>query len=306
MANLISTRINSPKVLIWGLKSVRHSHRYIHAGFFLNFQQMGYETQWVDDELKSQELLKPGTIVISVNVASRFLVKKPNVHYVLHNINPSDLDLDSNFINLQVHTSATRGVSIGSEVLKWDYSSRTLFQPWGIPIDESDWLEPSSSKGNREYWVGAIWQNSLSQGNREVIDEYRNALRAQKISFRRVGGVRWLTKNGVSEKLNLELVNRSPLGASIVGEWQREKKYVPCRFFKNIAAGAIPISNSNFDSILGVGGIYSQNFEELTDLALACSAKKGMELNLEAKNVIKLYSYRQAINRILNCLEYSN
>lgn len=305
MANLAHTTKIKPKILIWGLKSVRHSHRYIHSGFFSNFQQMGYETLWVDDEVKSQDFLKAGTIVLSVNVASRYLVKKPNVSYVLHNIDPLNLGLDSNYINLQVHTSSARGVSLGSDVLKWDSSSRTLFQPWGLPITESDWLEHSSNKGAREYWVGAIWQNNLGQGNREVIDQYRSALRAQGIAFRRVGGVRWLTRNGISEKLNLELVNKSPLGASIVGEWQKENHYVPCRFFKNVAAGAIPISNSNMGKILGIEGFYSQNLIELTDMALSCSAKNAKRLSLEAKNAIKIYSYRQAIDRILKCLSYS-
>jgi hypothetical protein len=264
---------------------------------------MGYETLWVDDELKSREFLKPGTIVLSVNVASNFLVKKKSVSYVLHNINPLDLELDSNYINLQVHTIASHGMSLGSDVLKWDSSTKTLFQPWGIPIPEDDWLEFSSSRGKREYWVGAIWQNHLGQGNKEIIREYRAALRSHGITFSRVGGVRWLTRNGISEKRNLQLINKSPLGASIVGEWQRENQYVPCRFFKNIAAGSMPISNSDLGSILGIQGIYSDNLMELTEMALSCSLKKASEINGSAKKGIEIYSYKQAINRILSCLD---
>ena len=303
MADLVSTDQRKPKILIWGLKNTRHSHRYIHAGFFANFQQMGYETNWVEDELKSREFLKPGTIVLAVNVASNFLVKKKNVSYVLHNINPIELELDSNFINLQVYTSGARGVTLGSDVLKWDSSTKTLFQPWGIPIPKNNWLEFSSGKGMREYWVGAIWQNHLGQGNKDAIREYRAALQSHRLTFSRIGGVRWFTRNGISEKRNLQLVNKSPLGASIVGTWQRENEYIPCRFFKNIAAGSAPISNSDMGSILGIQGIYSPNVAEVTEMALSYPLTRASELNRAAKKGIEIYSYKQAIHRILSCLD---
>ena len=155
----------------------------------------------------------------------------------------------------------------------------------------------------REYWVGAIWQNHLGQGNKDAIREYRAALQSHRLTFSRIGGVRWFTRNGISEKRNLQLVNKSPLGASIVGTWQRENEYIPCRFFKNIAAGSAPISNSDMGSILGIQGIYSPNVAEVTEMALSYPLTRASELNRAAKKGIEIYSYKQAIHRILSCLD---
>ena len=44
------------KITIWGLKNTRHSHRFIHKGFYENFIKLGYETNWVDDKPNNDEI----------------------------------------------------------------------------------------------------------------------------------------------------------------------------------------------------------------------------------------------------------
>ena len=291
-----------PRVVIWGLRSVRHSHRYIHSGFYDAFQRLGHETYWVDDSKESQKLLSPGTIVIAVNVASKYLIKKKLVKYVLHNLEPESLNLDSNYLKLQVYTCNSTGEILETPVARYDQKSKTLYQPWGIANPSQNWLMRQETRSTSEFWIGAVWQNNLGQGNQDEIELYKKVLKSHGIKFRKRGGTRWFTREGISENQSLNLVNQSAVGAAIVGNWQKENSYIPCRFFKNIAAGAIPSSNSNLGSLLGISGIFDPDIDLLVDQILATSHKKANYLNEEAKRKIEIFSYENSIKRILETL----
>jgi hypothetical protein len=97
------------KVVLWGLKSDIHTHKFIQGAFYRNFIDMGFEAIWVDDLAKYDNLVNRGDILFAVDVASRFLPIVKGAKYVLHNISAEKLGLDEDFINLQVHTSSATG-----------------------------------------------------------------------------------------------------------------------------------------------------------------------------------------------------
>jgi hypothetical protein len=289
------------RIILWGLRTQRNSFRYIWQGFFDNFQRLGYETIWVDDDKKNLQFVTRESLVFAVNVAAKNLKPVKGTKYVLHNIANQNFIESSQVINLQVFTKAAYGESLGSQAILWDQESRTLYQPWGIPEDSTSWLKPSS-KGNIEYWVGAVWNNENNQGNLETIIEYREILSQRNIKFRRVGGTKWFTRNGVSSNKSLNLINQSPIGASIVGNWQKENSYVPCRFFKNIAAGAPPTSNLDLSEILRIDGNYKESIKDLVDGRINQTLIQEIEMVNNAQTAIKIYSYENNINRILKLL----
>ena len=100
----------------------------------------------------------------------------------------------------------------------------------------------------------------------------------------------------------MHLINSSPIGASIVGNWQRENEYIPCRFFKNIAAGAPPSSNLDLSEILKIKGIFHNNLELLVGERLGQSKKEEIEMVKDAQVIIKTYSYENSIKRIIGML----
>ena len=71
----------SMKVVIWGLRTTRHSHRYIHKGFYENFKIMGYQVVWVDDREANQKYLEGSNLVIAASIASAHIINNPNNHY---------------------------------------------------------------------------------------------------------------------------------------------------------------------------------------------------------------------------------
>lgn len=291
------------KVVIWGLRTTRHSHRYIHKGFYENFKIMGYEVIWVDDKEENQKYLEGTNLVFAVNIASENIINNPSNYYVTHNFDNPEFTNAENVLRLQVWTNDSKGVGVDSSVALYDQDSRILYQPWGLPEPESTWLNPSKEKSRTEYWVGAIWNNSLNQGNQSVIAQYKSALNDQGMGFRRVGGTRWLTKSGLSPRAAYRLVNKSPLGSAVVGNWQRSKGYIPCRLFKNVAAGSIPSSNADFSSIFSDSGIYNENIQNLVKNVSQISSQEKIERVHLAQNNLKPYKYESSINRIIQVVK---
>lgn len=294
------------RIVIWGLKSSRHSRRYIHQGFYSSFRRLGYDTVWVDDKKSNQALLEGSNLVLAVDVASTHLQWRPNNQYVLHNLKREDFISQPNVLNLQVITRASSGLSLDESIAKYDSKSKTLFQPWGISEEISHWKSPSEKNSKTEFWIGAIWNNSLNQGNSKVMGEYVDALREREINLRRVGGTRSIRKSGVNPLKALDLVNRSPIGSAIVGQWQLENQYIPCRLFKNIAAGHVPTSNANFNYLFGDVGYFSEDISSIIDYVLSLNIKAKIESVRDAQQMILPYTYERGIRRILDVLSVNH
>ena len=245
------------RIVIWGLKTKRHSHRYIHQSFFDSFRRLGYETVWVEDKAANQKYLEGSNLVFSVNIASEHIRWTPKNQYVLHNYDRQEFIGQANVLNLQVFTRDSTGSTVDETIAKYDSNTKTLFQPWGISEDVLKWKLPKKNDSNVEYWIGSIWNNSLNQGNALILAQYAKALQSYGIKLCRVGGTRSVSKGGIDPMKALSLVNRSPIGSVMVGDWQRENQYVPCRLFKNIASGKVPTSNADFTSVVGEGSYFS-------------------------------------------------
>lgn len=291
------------KVIIWGLRNRKHSHKFIHNGFYENFKNMGFETLWLEDEKTNASLVKPGDIILAVDVASEHLPVVKKAKYILHNLAPERLGITKDYLILQVHTKNVPGTNMGTPWATWDKENSTLYQPWGVPTDFSEWLTYSPKKSRNEYWVGSVWNNSLNQGNQYFISNYIAALKQRDIKFKKKGNSTFLNKFGISEQEAQALINISPVGAAVVGEWQKEFSYIPCRFFKNISAGAFPCSNADFSELLGSsGGLFHSDPASLIDGVLSLGDRAKLQITKDAQEAIKPYTYTNGIRRILDCL----
>ena len=299
------------RAIIWGLASKAHTHQYIHEGFFETFKAMGWEAAWVDDVPENNSLIKPGDLVISVDIASNHLVNHAFAKYVLHNVDRPELRDHSNVTVLQVYTHSAIGESVFGSRCLWDQTNRTLYQPWGIPSQPETWLEPKAQRGTTEFWIGSVWNNDQNQGNADVISAYSSSLRSHRLRFKHTGGVGYpipkflggaglFSKTELSETEARDLVAKSPIGAAVVGNWQKDHGYVPCRLFKNLAAGQVPASNADFSDIFGDYSIASDDFDHLIETRMGMSAVKVQNDVRAAQELMREYTYRKSIERILS------
>jgi len=294
------------RVIIWGLKNTRHSHRFIHKGFYENFIKLGFDTVWVDDSIKYQNI--ESDIVFISGVAVKNLKLRKNSSYIFHNINLTDDDREFidkykiNYVNLQVFTHDSHGEKLGIPNIIYDINSNTLYQPWGTPQSFSEWQNYSPLNDSRfEWWVGAVWNNQLNQGNVDTINEYRKLLRKYGVIFVKRGGSK-LSLDGVSDIKNSRLVRKSKFGATIVGNWQNNSGYIPCRLFKNISFGIPPLSNMNAPELLSDKDGFIYDIDELLNFAINESEKNRIARFKSAKNDIRHFTYEENIRRILKIM----
>jgi hypothetical protein len=60
------------RIVIWGLKTDLHSHKFIQNAFYTNFKKMGFETFWVDDREKIPTLLLSTTQSLQLMLRRNF------------------------------------------------------------------------------------------------------------------------------------------------------------------------------------------------------------------------------------------
>jgi hypothetical protein len=293
-------------VTIWGLKNKRDSFRFIHKGFYENFIKLGYETKWVDDSVSNQNI--HSDLFFVCGVASKHIKFHKYSNYILHNVDLNSADAETihkdniNYLNLQVFTNDAKGEILENGNIMYNHELNTLFQPWGTPLSPHEWHDyVPKSNSKREFWVGAIWNNQQNQGNKVTMEIYRKLLRNSGVRLIKRGGSR-IKLNGLSDLANSQLVRKSRFGATIVGEWQRNAEYIPCRLYKNISFGIAPISNMKPPIFVKDKSGFIENLEELIDFGFTENEKDRLLRFESAKNDLKTFSYEVNIKRIIKLL----
>jgi hypothetical protein len=112
----------------------------------------------------------------------------------------------------------------------------------------------SSERDKAVYWIGTIGDGRF--GNVHQLAGFKKAAEERGIGFEH--------KSSVSHEENIRLTQKSHIAPAIVGEWQLEKGYIPCRIFKTISYGQMGVTNSKAVSELFEGRIvYNPNSYEL-------------------------------------------
>lgn len=295
------------RVVIWGLRTIFNDTFYfIHKGLYETLKKLSIPVLWVDDKKSNADLLREGDLVYAVDRAYQHLPIRLDVKYCLHNIGGEFVDrLDgAQFVTLQVLTvdrfdeglqnfrpldSLLRGAA------SYDPLGNVLYQSWGTPILAQDFMAPINFPLKKsEYFVGTIWDNDLGQGNIRVIAEYEKLLLEHKIQFKCV--------KGAPEFINPIYVRHSAIGASIVGDWQREHGYTPCRLFKAVSYGRIGAINSDNSKIQYPWILANENIEGLIEEILEMSDSKTKELIRFQQKALEQETYEAKIANVCTVL----
>ncbi len=286
------------KVVIWGLRRQYHTHRYIHAGFYQTLKRLGTEVVWADYNSSQANLIEAGDLVISAFVSGRgvsecFLPIKPGVFYCLHNFPANVLEkIDRKYLlNLQVYTNAAE-----KSGEKWDAvtffnkNTQTLYQPWGTNLLPWEFGKPVYNTNKNVFFIGSVWDNALNQGNMNEINELKQALKAH--------GLRFWALRFIPVWLNKVLIRHSRLAPAIVGRWQAENNYLPCRMFKNISYGQLGFSNvKKFEELFVGCNIGGDSILELADKVLSLSKNDYINIVTRQQEIVKSQTY---MNKLIN------
>lgn len=254
------------QVVIWGHKLHTHTHSYIHNAFYRAFTHLGYETYWFDnlDELSDFDF--SATLFITEGQVDHKIPLRNDCQYILHNCNPSKyMAIDkNNMLTLQVYTDDVLNYPEFIRVapcIYCDFIGRQITMPWAadlLPheIEANKKNLASTVNFKQLYWIGTIGKGFF--GNIDEITPFKIACEENGISFIH-------TPPGSLDVLeSMQAIQNSYLAPAIVGTWQKEIGYIPCRIFKNISYGAMGLTNSaRVYELFGDRIVYNPNTYQL-------------------------------------------
>lgn len=230
------------KVIIWGHKLGTHTHSYVHNGFFIAFKQMGYSVYWFDDRDDVSHFDFSNSLFLTEGQVDKNIPLRSDCTYLLHNVlqkNYETVDRKQQFF-FQVYTDdiLSRDVKKIDTCIYFDFNERCLYMPWATDLlpHEIDSIKDqlSSTHSYTAEWIGTIGSGHF--GNLTELTPFMTACEDAGVIFNQ--------HNSISLEDHIQLIQNSYMAPTIVGEWQKEKGYIPCRIFKNISYGAMGITNS--------------------------------------------------------------
>ena len=241
------------KVIIWGHKLHSHTHSYIHNAFYRAFIHLGYPTYWFDDSDDVSNFDFSHCLFLTEGQVDGKIPIRKNCQYLLHNADSDKyLQLSSEqCLRIQVYTKDVLSKPTCTRIapcIYFDRYTKTLYMPWAtdlLPheIDEIKKEVSVISNERKVYWIGTIGYGG-EFGNSDQVNPFIAACRNEGVEFIHYGiyAPGW---RAVSVEENQQLIASSYMAPAIVGRWQLEKGYIPCRIFKNISYGKLGITNSD-------------------------------------------------------------
>ncbi len=296
------------KIVIWGLRKKWHTHRFIHKAFYENAKKLGYKVIWVEDEKKNQKYIETNDLILSADPVGKMVPEKhsfeeynipvrDDIYYCLHNFKDifvNKLPKDK-LMFLQVYNNSCEKIN---NIEKWgpvtffNKDTRTLYQPWGTDLLPYEFKKPVFRKNKFVFWIGSVWNDAQNHGNINQINELKSILIKNKLKF--------IHLRFIPNWLNIFFTRISRIAPAISGQKQVEVDYLPCRMFKNISYGQLGITNiRKFKDILGENFIDGNNIEEIINNALLLDEKTYIEIIKKQQEIIKNYTYKQALENIL-------
>ena len=244
------------KIIVWGYKSKEryHTHGHVHEGFYRALKFMGHDVQWLDQmDNQSGELNNrvSNTLFITEHQATAKMPIRKDCTYAIHNYFESRPMVKERFKDLRVlHFGVFTGKPyFGNDCIWLDRwtpfypDKKAMEMMWATDLlpYEIEANKAGAKVINRDSavinWVGTMWDGPF--GNMQELSDFRVACIENHISLIHYG-----YPNQVSLEENVKLTRESLFAPAIVGGWQREHNYIPCRIFKNISYGQFGVTNS--------------------------------------------------------------
>lgn len=283
------------KFVIWGLELYSHTHAYIHYAFQKAALHLGWDAEWVSDtpENSSKFTDCDDYLFLAINVADSHIPIRKNAYYILHNCDNVKYRRipDSHILMLQVYTD--KCLQQNPIQLKkyhyWNPTLNTLYMPWAtdllpheIEVNKQRVLADSIPGQDPGLFLGTAYYGSI-HSNMEQIGPFQDACRANNVPFQ------ILNSTSISNEESIRLLQNARFTPTIVGHWQKDQGYIPCRIFKTFSYGQLGITNSKQAAdIIGLEHVlFNPNEYELGNQACAVEAETRKMMTLRAMDIVK-------------------
>lgn len=272
------------RFIIWGHEHYSHTHSYIHYGFFKAAKHMGWTVEWFKNTQENASKLgnTDGCLFLTESQVDSFIPVNPMAFYVLHNCDMKKYDIIplKNKLILQVFTKDVyprKTVPVKNNLFEfWQEDANTLYAPWATDLLPHEIDKNISTlqlqKNNNAVFVGSYWGGV--HGNNKELVKFHEACIDNNIDFK--------VFSNIDQLNSISLIQDADIAPTIVGTWQKEKGYIPCRIFKNVSYGKLGVTNSKeaYEAINKLG-VYNQDESQLVKDAIDNNdlevTKKAME-----------------------------
>jgi hypothetical protein len=296
------------KVVIWGHKLHSHTHSYIHHAFYRAFKHLGYEVYHFDHSDHLEGFDFSNTLFLTEGQVDQYIPLREDCFYILHNCDSKKYDHLKSLkkcIRLQVYTDQINGKGVTAiEVAPCIFeniSRRTLYMPWATDLLPHE-IDPSKkpplinpAQNNTIYWIGTIGEGHF--GNQSELNPF--------IQESQKAGIHFVHRQSLHPEEAEHLVKRSYIAPTIVGAWQKEVGYIPCRIFKNCSYGLMGVTNSyRVYELFNKKIVYDPDPAVLFHKAKEALKVFGDKEREELMNFVKdNHTYVNRIHSILNFIE---
>ena len=339
-------------LIVHGLFTSGHTHRYIHNGIYDAFMYISKKIKnihvyWLDDTKDSQqEYIYDENYLIFTSPhynTDRFLPIVNNGYYILHyrthNIIKNEIitkynDLllskravkyvefrgnpnkhfDKNLITYIKNTpfwyyynSPNKNEYDDTKDIQkknYNYSfypANDLHIPWATNLlpEEIDKNMNLVKRGVKyeisSYFCGSVWHT-----NQKEIDSWKRICNKHDLKF--------ICNREKDEDIHQSSIRKSLIAPAIQGETQRESSnfyYIPCRIFKNISYGAMPITNNIgvYDFFKDYFILYDSDLESLFKKSIDEREEEKKNPLVYKKKMLKLMNYVKNNHTYLNRIE---
>jgi hypothetical protein len=278
---MIFNNMKIKQVIVWGHKLHSHTHSYIHNGFFIGFNDLGFKTHWFDDNDNVKDFDFTNSLFITEHQVNKRIPLRDDCLYLTHYLDDGDYknipkeniivlnvslrDFDEKGSIESIYTPLNYGQKYEYHAKVEDYNC--LYMYWATD------LLPKEIDLNIQniHNIKSINEINLIGTQTSVWNELANICNMNNIKFKKFGATFNIHSNdNISINKNIELIQQSLISPALQDEQQVIKNYIPCRIFKNISYGKMgitnnPIVNELFDNNL----IYDSNLDELFKKSIA-------------------------------------
>jgi hypothetical protein len=241
--------------VVYGFRNNYNTFGHIQEAWHraLKFKFPDRKVYWVD-EMNPEDADFTNALVLTVNVADlQGLPKRKDCFYAIHNIDETTKAFFEDIrqysvMNYGLYTSTTNlskdDIEVGFETylsLQQHEAYTSMILRWGTDLfpHEIEANKPTQvfNQGSREInFVGTIYHN--------VHDPFSKACEENGIKFNGIGGFTGTAPVSIQE--NARLVRASYMAPAIGDAYHSKVGYIPCRTYKNISYGCLPLTNNRY------------------------------------------------------------
>jgi hypothetical protein len=307
------SKFNINKVIIWGHKLHTSTHSYIHYGWFKVFKYLNITTLWLDNNDNKNINFDNSLFFTEGNVDQNIPINHKS-YYILHNCHDfggkyKELISLKKVLILQKYENVIHKHNFKNfnnlPLTYYQDNNIVLSIPWATDL-LPDEIKKNIKKfdlnnlKNESHFVGSKWEdnNIISISNVDILNTFEIECKKKKIPFK--------IHNNISEEENFNLISNTLYNISLQMDWQVKHNYIPCRIFKNISYGSIPVTNNKaVHKILDKKSLFVEDYDNIIDkIDNYIKDKNNDYFKKIMKNIEDNHTYLNRINTYLDFIDF--